>query len=81
MSKNLEVVLGNRKKLKQKWCKVLLYVLTYVFSINKKSSEVQWLAHAHRKSYEELKSNISVLQLALLSQYTQLTSSGWLPVA
>ena len=41
MSKNFEVVLGNRKKLKQKWCKVLLYVLTYVFSINKKSIELQ----------------------------------------
>ena len=41
MIKNFEVVLGNRKKLKQKRCKVLLYVLTYVFSINKKSSEVQ----------------------------------------
>ena len=69
MSKNFEVVLGNRKKLKQKWCKVLLYVLTYVFSINKKSIEVQWLAHAHRKSYEELK-----------IQYFSLTTSTFVSV-
>lgn len=69
MIKNLEVVPGNRKKLKQKRCKVLLYVLTYVFSINKKSSEVQWLAHAHRKSYEELK-----------IQYFNLTTSTFVSV-